>query len=270
MTPETYQYYKFKFKSPDLTLEQAQRIENFQETRLTYSLKYSLSFWEEQDYELSAMREILNADQLMNYDNLYTEACKRHEHELIEQDSKKSNEILYYEEHLRYVENNVLPDIFNDLQLQSFLLLTPDLSRINFLKTEYKAFLEDEKFKMISEHFRHKRIFQPNQLNINLLKLKIIHSIPDYDGFHHYMDKPAKRIAKYLASKIEKFSDTTENLIKAKIEDLESFAKANQKKYFSEQLAGWHIAIPEPPSPRKMRQIIIMTMLLLDKEKYGG
>jgi len=268
MPPEKYQYYKFKFKAPDLTIDQADLIGEFDNSLLNFSTKYSLSTWEEMDYELATMSDILTSDQFTVFQKIQTEFVKRHEQELVSKDMTKINEVSYCEEHLKYIEENILPDLFNDPFLLSLQWLHSDMSKVTLLKSEYKLFLTDQKINILSHHFRHNRTFQPNQLKISLLRHKTIHLIPDYSLFLESMDEPTKVINNYLASKVKGFPESTEILIETKFKNLRNFVKANYGKYFEENIGGWHITIPEPTEQEKREQLI-MTLLLLDRERYG-
>jgi len=176
MTPEEYQWYvnlvRDRNQYLNLTFEQAERVYKYEQDKDTYSEKHFFSVWEEWDYELTTFREILHDDQLKNYETFLRENIQRYEQSLIEQDGEKANEIAHNEELINFYETQFLPDFFKDPFLR-FCWLSIDRAKIEYLRKEYKRFLNDTKKSILTSHFRHNRTFKPNELKASLLRLKL-------------------------------------------------------------------------------------------------
>jgi hypothetical protein len=271
MTSEEYQWHvkliQGRYHDLNLTYEQAEQIYKYEEDKNTYSEKHFFSAWEELDYELATFKQILNPDQLYIYESSFNEHIQRYEKELIEQDNEKSIEIAYHEELIKFYETQFLPDFFKDPFILLFGSLHTDKAKIDYLKSEYKSFLNDSKKSILTSHFRNYRTFKPNELKASLLRHKLSYILPDYSSFKHQMDEPTTAVAAYLTSMLKHYPDRIEELLTRKFEELKVFNKSSFKKYHGEP-KGWHVVIGQL-TPEEEKQHRIMTLLLLDKEKYG-
>lgn len=270
MTPEEYQWYinlvRDRYQYLNLTYEQAEKVYKYEQDKDTYSEKHFFSVWEEWDYELTTFREILNDDQFKNYETFLKENIQRYEQSLIEQDNEKANKIAYHEELINFYETHFLPDFFKDPFLH-FGWLSTDRAKIEYLRTEYKRFLNDTKKGILTSHFRHNRTFKTNELKASLLRHRLSYILPDYTSFKHQMDEPTKAVAHYLNTKLRYLPDTTEELLTRKFKELKQFNDTNFKKYYGE-IRGWHVIMGQLTDEEE-KEHRTMTLLLLDKEKYG-
>jgi hypothetical protein len=270
MTPEEYQWHinlvKDRHHALNLTFEQAEKVYKYEQDKDTYSEKHYFSTWEEWDYELSAFKEILNEEQFKNYETFLNESIRRYEQNLIELDNEKTNEIAYHEEQIKFYETQFLPDFFKDPFLRFGLLLN-DKAKIEYLRTEYKRFLNDTKKEILTSHFRHNRTFKPNELKVALLRHKLSYFFPDYSYFKHQMDEPTKAVAHFLNSKLRYLPDNIEELLTRKFSELKDFNEKIFKKYYSDT-RGWHVVIGQSTEEEE-KEYRVMTLLLLDEEKYG-
>ena len=251
----------------DLTLDQAIQIHKYEQERDVYSNKHFFSVWEEWDYEQTTFSQILNNEQLKNYEALLKENIKRYEQSLIELDGENSNEISYYEELINFYETQFLPDFFNNPYLLHFGRRDTDRAKVDFLRTEYKNFLNDTKKEILTSHFRHNRTFKPNELKLSLLRHKILCIFPDYSYFKHQMDEPTKAVAHYLKSKLLYLPDEIAELLTRKFNQLNEFNDTIFKKYHND-IRGWHVVMRKLTDEEEKEHRII-TLLLLDSEKYG-
>lgn len=271
MTEKEYQWHinlvKQRYPALNLTFEQAEQVYRYEQETRTYSLKHSFSVWEEWDYELTTFRQILDTDQIRIYENNLAESVKSYENDLVEQDSERTNKIEYYNEILNYYENIFLPDFFKDPFLSSFIWLNPDKAKIEFLRAEYKSFLNDTKKAILTNHFRYYRSFKPNELKESLLQHKLCYLWPNYLSFKYSMDEATKAVDFYIKNKIKQFPETTEALVTNRLAGLKTFNESNFKKYHQET-KGWHFVIGQLTSEEE-REHRVMTLLLLDKDRYG-
>jgi hypothetical protein len=270
MTHEEYQWYvnlvQDRYQYLNLTFEQAEKIYKYEQDKDTYSEKHFFSIWEEWDYELTTFSEILNDDQLVNYQTFIKEIIQRYGQSLIEQDGKKANEIAFNEDLINFYETQFLPDFFKNPFL-GFGWLSIDRAKIEYLRTEYKRFLNDSKKAILTSHFRHNRTFMPNELKASLLRHKLSYILPDYTSFKHKMDEPTKAIAQYLQKKLRYLPDEMEELLTRKFQELKEFNDGNFKKHHGD-IGGWHVVYGHM-TPEEEKEHRTMTILLLDKEKYG-
>ena len=271
MTPEDYKWHinlvKDRHHALDLSFEQAEQIYQYEQDKDTYSQKHYFSVWEEWDYEISSFRQILTAKQLEGYEEYMNQNIKRHEQWLIEQDKEGTNEIAYNQELLTYYENEFLPDLFKDTFIFSFPKLHTDKIKIEFLKSEYRVFLNDRKKQILTEHFRHNRLFKPNELKAALLRHKLSYLWPDYSFFKHSCDEATRAVIDYVKKTIKQFPEQTEKLLSKKIDELKIFNDENFKKYHSDT-RGWHVIVGQLTAEEE-KEHRVMTLLLLDNEKYG-
>lgn len=271
MTPEDYQLdinlIKDRYHALDLTLEQAEQIFRFEEDKKSYSEKYFFSFWEEMQYDLSIFRQILTIGQLEVYEKDMVENTMRYEQLLIEQDADKANEISYNQKMITYYEDVFLPELTQDLFIFSIPKLHRDHVKIEFLKSEYKIFLNERRRKILSEHFRHNRLFKPNELQAALLRHKLCYLWPDYSSFKHLADEATVAVIDYINMKIKIFPDQTEELLSKKLEDRRVFNIGNFKNHYA-NTNGWHVVTDHSTEIEK-REHRVMTLLLFDKFYYG-
>jgi hypothetical protein len=120
---------------------------------------------------------------------------------------------------------------------------------------------------MLIQNFRHNRLFNPNELQAELLRLKLSYLWPDYRLFKYSADQGTKDVITYLKAKINKLSEQTEKLLIRKLSELNAFNQKNFKKYHGNP-KGWHIVV-EGPTDEEQKEERMMALLLLDKEKYG-
>lgn len=269
MTTEEYQWYvklvQDRYHYLKLTYAQSGQVYKYEADKNTYSTKYHFSLWEEWDYEWTVFREILTADQLKIYEENLRESITRFEESLVEGDKGNLNDIAYYQKNLDFYQHHFLPDICKDL----FLLIglpSADKSKIEYLKAEYRKFLNDVKKKILTDHFRYNRTFQPNALKAALLRHQLSYLWPDYSGFKHTMDQPTKTIADYLSSRLMNYPDATESMLIKKFEELKVFNEINVKEHYSDQ-RGWHVVIRQM-TPEEERENRGMSLLLLEAKGY--
>ncbi|MEO6720796.1 MAG: hypothetical protein ABIN67_10525 [Ferruginibacter sp.] len=272
MTPEDYQWHinlvKDRNHALNLTFEQAEQVYNFEEDKSIYSDKQFFSTWEEWDYEFATFKKILNPEQFAIFQQNIKNAVESYQQSLIEQDIENLKEIEFNNETIKYYEEQFLPDLFKDPVLYTFPWLSGDKAKIDYLKAEYKMFLDDSKKEILIQHFRHNRIFKPNQLEVSLLRQKLSYLWPDYSSFKTQMDEPTKAIAEYLMHKLKYFIEKYDEFIVIKLEALKVFNKENFDNYHGESRGGWHTIIGQP-TPDEEKEYRAMCLLLLDREKYG-
>jgi hypothetical protein len=270
MTPEEYKWtidlVKDRHHQFKLTFEQAEKVYQFEQEKGLHSIEHYFSTWEEYDYTLDNFQKILNEKQLKKFLAWQKENIKRHEKFLIESDKEQVKYIDYHNELLKFYEEYLFPHFFKEKFLTDTVSLSFEKSKVEFLKKEYKAFLDSQKIGIISSHYRHSKLYQPNTLKVALLRHRLYYIIPRFSFFKVKMDEPTKATANFLLDKFQFILERHQEFFKQKEEELSSFAKSIQEKYIGEP-KGWHVKITETEEQKKENQI--MLIILIDIEKYG-
>jgi len=268
MKPEDYNWQidlvKERNYALDLTFEQAEEVYKYEQNKSIESAKHYFSVWEEWDYEETVFREILNTEQFNHYIQLSKENRLAYELSLVEHDNEKTNEFLYHEELMTFYQQEFLPELFKDRFIQ-FLWIRTEQNKVEYLRLEYKRFLNEIKKEILINHFRQNRTFKPNELKLSLLRHKLLSIFPDYRYFKGQMDKPTKSVVKYLKSKVKNLPGEIEQLMKRKFKELEDFNANNFKKHYGE-VQGWHVVIGHT-SEEEAKENHFMTLLLLEPDR---
>lgn len=211
MNSEEYNWFvnlvKDRHNELDLSFEQAEKIYQYEQIKGAYSDKHYFSVWEEWDYEWTTFKEILYPNQLNKYEQFLSENSKRHIQNLIEDDTKITNQILYHQELLSFYEDQFVPDFFKSPFTLSVLI--NEKSKIKYLKAEYRRFLIENRTEILTHHFRHYRTYMPNTLKLSLVRHKLSCVHPDYRSFQHQMDKPTRAVSEYLKVKYRHLPEET-------------------------------------------------------------
>lgn len=256
---ERYQYL-------NLTFSQAEKYYASEQDKIFDSPEHYLTVWEEWDYEMSAFRHILDEDQQELY-NLYSrENVKQYEERLVEEDDQGQTDIAYNEE---------LVTIYETHFIQDFKLLMPPPARwlprqmatkIQYLKGEYKRFVDSIKSGIITNHFRQYRTFKPNTLKALLLYYKQLCIFPNYFYFKEKMDEPTRSIAQYVETKIPFLTEEIETVLKRKPEELKNLVDNAKRKHYGE-IGGWHVSVAKLTAEEE-RINLIMALLLMDENRH--
>ncbi len=255
-----------RYHTFNLTSDQAEKVYWVEYNRDIPSRKHSFSLWEERDYELTAFKEILNDEQFKKYSDFSQQRIERHEQWLTEQNEERIKDILYLEEMIGFYENKLLPDLLKEI-IEVGGWLSEERNKIDYLKKEYRLFLNETKKRVLVDHFRHNRMFMPNGLKASLLRHQLICIIPDYDSFEHEMDEPTKAVAEYLKVIVKRFPEELTQLIKEKFEKAKDFNDQAFQKYH-EPTSGWNTSYFGKKSEENEKLSRSMTLLLMDKDKY--
>lgn len=270
MTPDALHWHinliQERYKSLELSPAQAGQIFLHEQEKETSSEKHFFSIWEELDYDLTVFTSILNADQLKIYQEERKSTLQFHENSLMELDHENLKDIRYYEDILTFYETRLLPDLFNDPLILKFDLLFKVQPKIDFLKAEYKKFLFERKREILIDHFRHNRTYKPIELKKSILEHQLWSVWPNYLAFKYAMDEPTRHVADFMSQKI-KLSGRSAELMKKKFDELKAFLDEVGKKHYPD-FQGLHIALG-PLLPEEEKENEIMTLVLLDREKYG-
>ena len=271
MTSEEYKWtinlVKDRYHQFKLSFKQAEKVYHFEQEKDLHSEEYSFSVWEEYDYMLDNFQKILNEKQLKKFLTWHGDIIKRHEDYLIENDTEQIKYIDYYNELLAFYEQHFFPDFFKKEFLAQTVSLSFEKHKVEFLRKEYKAFLDSQKIGYISSHYRHSRAFQPNKLKLTLLRHKLYYIVPHFSVFRAKMDEPTKVVADFLLNKFQYIPELHHDFFKKKEEELISFVKNTWSKYFGKDPGGWAVVGKQTEQQEKENQI--MQVILMDKEKYG-
>ena len=271
MAPEEYQWHiklvVARHESLNLTYEQAEKVFAYEQEKDTYSNKYFFTLWEDADYEYSAFREILSEEQFKIYEIELRKRIQFNEQSFIEQDNEMKMDIKTHNELLEFYETKFIPDFFKDPFLLHFGPFIADHAKVKYIREEYKQYLNDRKKEILTNHFRNNRTFRPNLLMISLIQHKLSAILPDYLPFKARVDLPTKAMLDHLVARIKNPPETTRVFLNRKFNELREF---NQKGYTKNagEIPGWHTEIRRP-TPEEEMELQGMTLLLMDKDRYG-
>jgi len=247
--------------SIELTDEQAEKVLLYEAEKSSGSSLHFFSAWEELDYEQDKFQEILTPAQFEDYLSGKPERIKWIEENLIAHDQQYLSQLSALEERITYCQETLIPALRKDLRLYSSTFSYVK-EKVDFLKSEYKKYLADSKRRMLIEHYRHNRTFQPTVLKVSLLLYKQACIYPDYFAFKATMDAPTKAVADYLFERLLRISDNLQEALKDTMDKFKDFNTRNTAKHFGE-LKGWHATF----SPYNGMEEL-MFIILLDPEKY--
>ncbi len=259
---------KSRLEYLNLTFEQAEKVYAHEEEKRIASEHHFFSDWEEWDYDLSMFREILDAAQFERFERRHIENIRRYEKALVDGDKPNTVDIAYTRDIQDFYEQRLLPAFQKNKYGQPFLGASMEGAKVDYLRKEHQKFLQEQKKKMLTQHFRHYRSFKPNALALSLQKHKLRCTFPDYPYFKHYMDAPTKAVATYLESRFQNLTDDVTRTIAEKFEELANFTNDRFEKHYGKISLADTYVVTVPPLGETERAIQnTMTILLLDQEK---
>src|ERR1700733_16165348 len=145
----------------NLTPQQAEKIAEYEGKQRHGSLKNILSDWEKWDYEFYVFSGILSPEQLKCYVDERYKRIQQHESWLVESDNSDLilRDIKRIWEEINYLETDFLPAISKKIH-RHHSIKDPYQTKYNFLKAEYKSYLDEKHREIVANHFRYVRSFQ--------------------------------------------------------------------------------------------------------------
>lgn len=273
MTTEEHQWniaiVKDRYHSLQLTFEQAEQVYKFEQDKGVYSADHSFSFWEERDYDYSMFKKVLNPEQLVIFEEWRNNTLESYQRSLVEQDQRNLIEIERHQQLFNYYNEQLLPTFFDNAVIMAFPMFSKDKMKIDFLKAEYKQFLNEQKKRILVSHFRDNRIFAPNQLKASMLRHNLDYLWPEYDHFKSLMDEPTKSIAYYLTNQFRHYFNEYKDIVEKQFKALEVFQRENYSLHYGTTKDGWRREIVIETNLEEQREYTTMCLLLLDKDRYG-
>lgn len=244
----------------NLTIDQAEQVYRYERLRDTPSDKHYFSRWEEFDFEFAIFQNILTPEQFEAYKAKHQEQIHFNEQQLVQQDREYAKNFEAAKDLLHYYESQLLPGLKRQ-RMGIWPAFIHEREKVDYLKAEYKKYLNDRKKFILVHHFRHSKTLQPLRLQFSLLHHKRMYLLPDYNLFRTSMEAPTSVIADYLESKLKRRTEIIAEALKDPLQALKEFRKANTAKHFGE-IRGWHAAAANEEDN-------LMFILLLDNETYG-
>lgn len=245
----------------ELTDNQAEKILLYEEEKKSGSHTHFFSAWEELDYEQDKFQEILTPAQFEKYLSGKPGRLKQIEESLIDHDQQYLPQLSAMEDRVLYCQETLIPALRKDLQLFSSIF-NYEREKVDFLKSEYKKYLVDSKKRILVQHYRHNRTFQPTVLKVSLLLHKQACLYPDYFAFKSKMDVPTKAVADYLFERLSRIAENLQEALKDTRDKFKDFNASNTAKHLGE-LKGWHVFYGANNSTEEL-----MFTILFDPEKY--
>lgn len=257
---------KDRYQHLQLSFEQAEQVHEYEEMLRQQSGGNFFSAWEEFDFTQDSFQKILNEKQFKSFIKQHKKNMQLYEERLIESDAGLLNSIEYHKALIDFYKTKHIPDFYEEKFLFAHIILSEHLAKISFIKQEYKIFLDSEKIKQISSHYRHNRLFKPNELQVSMLRHQLLEIVPNYLYFKAIADKPIQTTAEFLIEKFCAIPGRHMKFFERKEKELEVFSKKMRQKYFSD-IKGWHTTIQDTYEPISDRQI--MQLILLSPEQLS-
>lgn len=206
-------------------------------------------------------KEILNEQQFEIYLPILENNIEINQQALIETDKSYIKQVTAAEDKLIYYKDILLPAFdYREINLRFF---QKDYYKINFLKNEYKLYLNDNKKKMLVNHFKNSKTFQPNLLKLVFYQHEVECLLPNYKSFKLQMDEPTKAVAIFLKEKLHRFFLNKEEIFNKIFKELIDFEKANTAEHIG-KMQGWHVPIDQYQLKEEIDEMRLMTFVLLD------
>ncbi|GAB3901144.1 hypothetical protein GCM10028803_25290 [Larkinella knui] len=250
-----------------LTRGQAECIYKYEADKNLESKDKDFLQWEEYDFEWATYKDILTSDQFEMYEADLKTRLRNYESALVEEDNRKFHEIEYNQSLLTILEEKILPDCLNQAAAVKLTGLFQETTKIDFLKAEYKRYLNATKKMLLVDHFRFARTCMPNLLKITLLQHKLDYIWPNYFQFNQWMDEPTRATATYLRQKLYYIQDKIYDHVKTKFAELTTLNEENYRRHWGDR-NGPQVTFG-PSTPEDRRDHLLMSLLLLDKDQYG-
>ena len=254
-----------RYHQLNLSIEQAEKVYQFEKLKDIHLTKYSFSTWEEEDFMLDNFQKILDEKQLKKITAWQNKNRQLHEQDLRESDKEEEKYLNYTRALIHFYEETVMPEFLKQKRHVD-IAISIDKPKVDFLKQEYKKYLDAQKLNIVTSHYRHNKLFAPNKLQVNLLIHKVKHIIPGYAGFKNHIDKPTKAIADFLIKKYDFIPQQLETFFNSKQKEYSKTIEELRSKYIGETKGG-SVTITETEKDKHKNQI--MQVILMDKQKYG-
>lgn len=270
MTPSEYSWYREvmenNYRIPDLTDDQVDKVLQYEKEKAHFPSDQFFSLWEEAEYERYVFKRFLTDEQWKVYNTRVEQNIQFNEKSFIDRDGDILTEIKHQEERLRFYKEQFVPGIFMDHSISINIISLKEQNKINYLKDEYNRYLNNNKMKILINHFRYYRGLQPNQLKLSLIIHKISCLWPDYKSFEAHMDEPTKTIAGFIKEMIKINPGQFFPLLDKQYKLLHEYSRSTAGTVIDE-IPGWHTS-GGAHSPIKENETMIMNFLLYDKVKY--
>jgi hypothetical protein len=257
----------------NLSDEQLEYAAAILETTRARFLKSRLSFWERFDYEQSVFSNFLASDQMEKYLGWRNECIENYKNDLIEQDNSERTlkDIKVQQEEIGYLENEFLPAL-KKTHFSRYFRSDPHSTKLAFIKSEYKTFLDENHMAAITDHVRDSRHYQPNELKAKLLRHKVRAIYPDFRSFRIQMDDVVKGAADYLSQEFRRFpvsKNKVDPIVNALWAYREKVSQAHDE-YLKETGAFYfYRTLPDKRTHDEKEQDFWFPLLLIDEHYYG-
>jgi len=257
----------------DLTPEQAQIIAGSDKRLRPFSPGSNFSEWENWDWEFYVFSGVLNPEQLKRYVYKRGQKIKEHEQRLVEDDNSDliSRGIQKALAEINYLETDFLPAVEKKFR-NHYSIEDPKQTKYNYLKAEFKSYLDEKHRQIVSNHFGYSRVFQPNTLKKELLTHKIEAMYPQFPAFEKKMDDITKSVVEFLKYPPGLFERGKKEM-SAILENLGAFrqkAWEEEIKWIKEaRILSFTRNIEDTRSEEDRNKELYFSLLLIDKDYYG-
>jgi hypothetical protein len=249
----------------ELTNEQAEQVFLFEQNN-RHQGKTFFTDWEQWDYQLHFFSQILDKNQFAKFSQKQKKQIRWHEKGLKKQLEEESlKRIDYTTQIITYYEQQLLPDLFSSGIQLGFGSVYSENSKVDFLKAEYKKFLQESRTELLINHFKYYRTHSPITLKATLLNHKISYLWPDYRFFKIRMDEPTKSTAAFLEKELYFLPKELDPFLQKISKEASAFFRELSAKYYSD----YPVYTYGQSSPKEEMEGRLMSLILIDENQYG-
>ncbi|RYF94192.1 MAG: hypothetical protein EOO00_05570 [Chitinophagaceae bacterium] len=262
-------YLKERYEYLNLNDTQAAKVYTFESERDAPGVFVSMSELEELDCEWTVFRSILSDEQFGLFEQELDKRRESHIQSLKESDVRAAIRLAQQLERNKFLEQVFVPGLLQ-MRSQQRLLYYDDTSRIDYLKAQYLLLMNSHRKSMYAQHFRHHRIFQPNEFNVVRLQVDAMAIWPSCHFFEKDADEPTRMLFTQVKNRINFFAQSRSDLFESEMKRLATFEKTlSDKNLRPEDLEnGIRLDFRKNTDQESALQQFMMSVLLADPAYY--
>ncbi|RYE45105.1 MAG: hypothetical protein EOP48_22280, partial [Sphingobacteriales bacterium] len=256
-------YLKDRYHFLELSREQSEKMVRFEAEQEKYGHLY-FSDYETWDYELLVFQDILSPEQIEVYRNVISERKVFLEKSVAKSDEDYEAEKRNLENLIRLYTTSIVPSILADPSVQR--IRNTDAEKAAYLRSVYRKSLLKRQYEIIVDHLRFHRNSNRKELEINLLKNRVLHIYPSWSLFSEIMDPATSVVAEFIYEKLPANSNILKQIfIRTEREIFE--ANKEYQDYVKQNPEGALMFSFEPNEAREQKDRL-MSLLLIDENFY--
>jgi len=221
-----------RYEYLSLTFEQAEHVYRYEQIIAEPAGTEFLTRWEELDFELATMRQILSAEQFTLFLVSHSEALDFHIEQLRKTDNDEKGKLAYYQDELRYYQETAVPRLLKEIKILPAIVLDSGRHRLQFVQEQYNWHLRKQWKSIVAQHYREYRSFGPHAFELLRVQHELSVVWPDYGSFMIEVDKPARALIKAVLKDTDYVFEMYEAALKEQEQDIAAFHRKLWKQHF--------------------------------------